>query len=132
MIKRTDSENSGISVFPSTKKLSVQVSLNGLSFSVLDAEASRLVTAGTHWFPRTASEDTLQDQVTAAMEQFDLISPSFDRIQLIYQSDRFALVPAPFLSLQTSRIISSSMPDSNPICGPVMKAWHTIKLSMFT
>jgi len=94
MTKRTDTEHRGVNVFPSTKKLSVQVSLNGLSFSVLDVEARRLETAGRYWFPRAVQEENLRDQIQPVMDQFGLTESSFDQIQLIYQTGRFALVPA--------------------------------------
>ncbi len=94
MIKRTDSSE-GINVFPSTKKLSVQVSLNGLSFSVLNMEANRLDSAGSYEFPRELNEESVEREIALIMDQFGLASESFDQIQLICQTGHFALVPEP-------------------------------------
>lgn len=93
MTQRTDTENSGVNIFPSTKKLSIQLSLDGLSFSVLEVEARRLEKAATYWFPRPVSEGDLARETALVMEQFGLVGGGYDQVQLIYQTGRFSLVP---------------------------------------
>ncbi len=94
MINKTDTSE-GINVFPSTRKLSVQVSLNGLSFSVLNVEANRLDSAGSYEFPRQLTEESIEREIALIMDRFGLASESYDQIQLICQTGQFALVPEP-------------------------------------
>lgn len=75
-------------------KLSIQVSLDGFSFSVVHIHENRLLAAGQ--FPITvSSERFLGRRFSEWFNEVDLFQKKYAEVQLYYFSDTFTLVPSP-------------------------------------
>jgi hypothetical protein len=76
-------------------KLSIQVSLDGFSFSVVHVHENRLLAFGQ--FPITvSSESFLGRRFTEWLNEVDMLQKKYSEVQLYYFSEKFTLVPSPF------------------------------------
>ncbi|MFS4456899.1 DUF3822 family protein [Maribacter sp. 2304DJ31-5] len=77
------------------KKLSIQVSLNGLSFCVADTVSHRILISDNIIFPREQNPITLQKKLAELMEKHRLAQKQFDEVVVVHQNILFGLVPKP-------------------------------------
>lgn len=76
-------------------KLSIQVNLDGFSFSVVHLHENRLLAAGQ--FPITiSSESFLGRRFTEWMNDTELLQKKYSVVQFYYFSEKFTLVPSSF------------------------------------
>ena len=87
--KETEQNNDTVSF----KKLSIQVSLNGLSFFVLDTIANKVIVADHVDFKTETTPYLLQKELKNTLKKHDLTSTSFSEVTVIHRNDMFALVP---------------------------------------
>jgi hypothetical protein len=75
--------------------LSIQVSLDGFSFSVIHLHDKRLLASGQ--FPITvSSENFLGRRFTEWYNEVEMLQKKYSEIQLYYYSEKFTLVPSSF------------------------------------
>lgn len=74
-------------------KLSIQVSLNGLSFCVLDTIANTLSLSHSHRFEESISPYELHHQVKEQLREQNALDFSFSEIIVIHRNTLFCLVP---------------------------------------
>ena len=76
-------------------KLSIQVSLNGLSFCVLDTLKNTLVVSERQVFETILTPYGLQKKLSALLGQYDLLERLFSEVFVIHRNSLFSLVPKP-------------------------------------
>jgi len=74
--------------------LSIQVSLNGLSFLVLDSTKNQVVNLIHKRFDKKHTPQEMQDQLLHCFNTHDLLQQSFSRIKLIHDNEMVTLVPS--------------------------------------
>lgn len=83
-------------------KLSIQVSLDGFSFSVVHIHENRLLAAGQ--FPITvSSESFLGRRFTEWFHEVELLQKNYSEVQLYYFSEKFTLVPSSFYEFKNQK-----------------------------
>ncbi|WP_233268332.1 DUF3822 family protein [Cellulophaga sp. L1A9] len=85
-INSTDSELS-------YKKLSIQISLNGLSFCVLDSVENSIIKQEQVSFKEEVIPFQLLKNLKEALEKFDITKMSFSHITVVHRNPLFTLVP---------------------------------------
>ncbi len=75
------------------KKLSIQVSLNGLSFFVLDTITQEVLLADGEHFETTASPYHLLKTLKTVLKRHDLVEKTFSEVAVTHTNDMFSLVP---------------------------------------
>ena len=83
-------------------KLSIQVSLDGFSFSVVHLHENRLLAAGHN--PITiSSEKFLGRRFTEWFHEVELLQKNYSEVQLYYFSEKFTLVPSSFYEFKNQK-----------------------------
>jgi len=77
----------------SYKKLSIQISLNGLSFCVLDSVENSIITQEYISFKEEVIPFQLLKNLKEALEKFEITKMSFSNITVIHRNPLFTLVP---------------------------------------
>lgn len=84
--------------------LSVQVSLNGISFCINDTVRDIYVSYVFYPFPRNLSEnDDWGDTVGQFFTQFDLLSRKYKKVLLSFDSPLFTIVPTEFFAPEKAK-----------------------------
>ncbi|ADV50178.1 hypothetical protein Celal_2900 [Cellulophaga algicola DSM 14237] len=91
MIKKTEINTTNSEL--SYKKLSIQISLNGLSFCVLDSVENSIIAQEHISFEEEVIPFQLQKNLKEALEKFDINKMSFSHITVIHRNPLFTLVP---------------------------------------
>lgn len=77
----------------SNYRLSVQVSLNGLSFYIWDENASAFYFQKEINFPETQNPDAVLNEIEKAFNQFEELQIPLKDVRVIHQNTLFSLVP---------------------------------------
>ncbi|PQJ15423.1 DUF3822 family protein [Aureicoccus marinus] len=85
--------NSSHNVTTVTKKLSIQASLNGLSFSILNQENQTIEASKRMALPEGTKASTIGEELKAFFHLFDLGREPFAEVVIIHSSPQFSLVP---------------------------------------
>ncbi|MEM9143292.1 MAG: DUF3822 family protein [Bacteroidota bacterium] len=81
-------------------KLSIQVSLNGLSFCILDTIRHKVLLSDKLIFEKTLSAYDVLKKLKALFEEHALTQKEFSEVIVIHQNPLFALVPKPLFDPQ--------------------------------
>jgi hypothetical protein len=76
------------------QKLSIQVSLSGLSFCILDTVEETIVAFEEHSFHKTLAPETAQAQVKSILEAANIIQNAYKSVTVIHENELSAFVPA--------------------------------------
>lgn len=74
-------------------KLSIQVSLNGLSFCILDTLSNKIIKAERLLFDKTQSPIELENHLVALMQKHELVKASFSEVIVVHSNGLFSFVP---------------------------------------
>ncbi len=77
------------------KKLSIQVSLNGLSFCIADTVSHKVLLSGNEAFPEELNPQELLKEVKSLLINHRLDTMLFDEVVVIHKNNLFSLVPKP-------------------------------------
>ncbi|MFD0797124.1 DUF3822 family protein [Maribacter chungangensis] len=77
----------------SFQKLSIQVSLNGLSFCVADTVSHKIVYSDYLVFPEELNIVAVQDQLDKLVKKHQLHQKQFDHVTVVHRNTLFGLVP---------------------------------------
>ena len=83
------------------KKLSIQVSLNGLSFCVADTVSHQVLLSDTIIFQEELNPEELLSHLIGLFKKHELEEKSFDEVILIHRNTLFGLVPKPLFDPNT-------------------------------
>ena len=75
------------------KKLSIQVSLNGLSFSILDTVQNKILLTKTETFKHEQTPYLLQKALKELLFKHKIVGRQFSEVSVVHQSNLFTLVP---------------------------------------
>ena len=75
------------------KKLSIQVSLNGLSFCVADGVTHNLLLSDTVVFEKTQNPIVLKDELEKLLDIHQLTEMEFEEVVVVHKNTLFGLVP---------------------------------------
>lgn len=89
----TKPESNNTIDFNSNYRLSVQVSLNGLSFYIWDEDASAIHFKKEIDFSETLNPDEVLNEIEKAYNQFEELQIPLKDVQVIHQNNLFSLVP---------------------------------------
>ncbi|WP_350287010.1 DUF3822 family protein [uncultured Croceitalea sp.] len=92
MIEKTNKEETSLEV-ESYKKLSIQVSLNGLSFFVLDTITNEVVLFDRVLFKTSSTPYLAQKELKQLFKKHKLVSLGFSEVTVVHKNEMFALVP---------------------------------------
>ncbi|AZQ57712.1 DUF3822 family protein [Maribacter sp. MJ134] len=81
------------------EKLSIQVSLNGLSFCVADAVSQRILYSDKKVFSEELNPITVLKELKELVQKQDLANKAFDEVVVIHRNTLFALVPKPLFQV---------------------------------
>jgi hypothetical protein len=106
-------------------KLSIQVSLNGLSFCVLDTIANTLVLTHSRLFEKEMSPFALHKAIHADFEEQGVLDYSYSEVICIHRNTLFTLVPMPLFDAEhlanylkyNAKILGTDHLDYDPIEG---------------
>ncbi len=76
-------------------KLSIQVSLNGLSFCIVDSIANTIINSDARSFDRERSPYELQKSLVSLFAKHDIVNKQFSEVTVIHKNKLFSLVPKP-------------------------------------
>ncbi len=93
MIKKVKSDNSIEKTTEDFKKLSIQVSLNGLSFCVLDTLSNSILKSKNLFFDRELSPHNLLKELETFLAQFNIVQQGYSEVIVIHKNQFFSLVP---------------------------------------
>ncbi|MDT0622598.1 DUF3822 family protein [Croceitalea vernalis] len=93
--------NKGVSIndTDSFKNLSIQVSLNGLSFFVLDSITQKVDAFEQINFKVDTTPYLLQKELKKLLEKNNLDKALFEKVQVVHNNDMFCLVPKPLFDV---------------------------------
>ncbi|MDT0608498.1 DUF3822 family protein [Croceitalea rosinachiae] len=91
--KTTSRYKDALSDSESFKKLSIQISLNGLSFFVLDTISQKVVIDDCINFKTETTPYLLKKELKNLLEKHELTTFSFSTVTVIHKNDMFSLVP---------------------------------------
>lgn len=94
MIKKKNNKRTDIAD-TNFKKLSIQVSLNGLSFCVADTVSQQVVQADTLRFQEECLPEKLVHHLKALFQKYRIDEMKFDEVSVIHRNTLFGLVPKP-------------------------------------
>ncbi len=80
-----------------SKTLSIQVSLNGLSFCTIDAD-QQITAIGQDNFGIQLTPEQVLDKIKYTFDNTAALKESFETIEVIYHNDLYALVPKPLFN----------------------------------
>ncbi|MFT6796416.1 MAG: hypothetical protein ACJART_001557 [Maribacter sp.] len=75
------------------QKLSIQVSLNGLSFCVADTVSHKIRYSDTILFPEELNIIAVRDQLDQLFKKHELHQKQFDEVTVVHRNTLFSLVP---------------------------------------
>jgi len=76
-------------------RLSIQLSLDGFSFCVLDAERNKYIVLESYVFYDIKDEVSLCDEISKLVEQISWIQRPFKSVSIIYSNGKSTLIPVP-------------------------------------
>lgn len=94
MTKRTINKETDIAD-KNFKKLSIQVSLNGLSFCIVDTVSQKLLLSDSKVFSEEVNPVELLQELNSLLESHEINKNTFDEVVVIHSNNLFALVPKP-------------------------------------
>ncbi|PIB25242.1 DUF3822 family protein [Maribacter sp. 4G9] len=94
MTKRAINKNIDIAE-KNFKKLSIQVSLNGLSFCIADTVSHRILQSDNKWFSHELNPIELLEEVKTLLDKHGLTDKNFDEVVVVHTNNLFTLVPKP-------------------------------------
>jgi uncharacterized protein DUF3822 len=74
-------------------KLSIQVSLNGLSFCALDTIGNKIISADRLVFEKSLAPDELQENLKSLLEKHQLTTKDFSEVVVVHNNGLFSFVP---------------------------------------
>ncbi|MFC4094719.1 DUF3822 family protein [Euzebyella saccharophila] len=77
------------------KKLSIQVSLNGLSFCVFDSVNNNIIKTQNQVFEQTLNPYQLLKELKQMLTKYQLTSQKFTEVVVVHRNQLFGLVPKP-------------------------------------
>lgn len=77
----------------SYKKLSIQISLNGLSFCVLDSIGNKILKQETIYFPEELNPYQILKKLKELFEKHDINKNKFSDVTVIHRNSLFSIVP---------------------------------------
>ena len=80
------------------KKLSIQVSLNGLSFCIADTVSHRVLLSDNKLFSDELDSAALLEEVKILLDKHVLTGKQFDEIVVVHTNTLFSLVPKPLFN----------------------------------
>ena len=98
MIKKVTRINTDTSSEENFYKLSIQVSLNGLSFCVLDTIAGSILNAKTLVFEKEQTPQELQWRLKEFLALHEIERQTFTEVLVIHRNTMFSLVPKSLLN----------------------------------
>jgi hypothetical protein len=112
------------------KKLSIQVSLNGLSFCVLDTIANTVVQSHKLGFKTASTPYLLLKELKGLLNQEKVLNHEYEEVSVIHRNDLYCLVPAPLFDkeelpnylkfntklLANDQVVHDSLPNHELIC----------------
>ncbi len=75
------------------QKLSIQVSLNGLSFCVADTVSHKIRYSDTILFPEELNIIEVEEQLDILFQKHELTTKQFDEVTVVHRNTLFSLVP---------------------------------------
>ncbi len=93
MTEKETNKGSAKTVPDDFKKLSIQVSLNGLSFFVVDTISQEIVLADEERFETTSSPYNLLKTLKALFKRRAVLEKTYAEVAVTHKNDMFALVP---------------------------------------
>lgn len=75
------------------KKLSIQISLNGLSFCIVDTITNKVVLSDAISFKITTTPYLLLKELKNLLNQYKILGQDFTEVLVIHKNDLFSLVP---------------------------------------
>jgi hypothetical protein len=93
MTKKVKSNNPIEKTTEDFKKLSIQVSLNGLSFCVLDTISQTVLQSKNLFFDKELSPYNLQMELQTFLEQYEISQQRYSEVTVIHKNQLFSLVP---------------------------------------
>ena len=97
MTRKTTTNNQGIPE-DTFNKLSIQVSLNGLSFCILDTIGKKILEADRIVFEKSLPPFQLVEQLKALFDKHRLASKQFSEVTVIHSNTLFSFVPKPLFN----------------------------------
>ena len=91
--KETNKEAQDDIILEDYYHLSIQVSLNGLSFCVLDSIGKKIVRAGTHRFRTRLNPYEAQKELKSFVKSQGIEDYAFSEVVAVHRNDLFSLVP---------------------------------------
>ncbi|MGB5667271.1 MAG: DUF3822 family protein [Maribacter sp.] len=92
MTKRKANSTIGNSI-ENFHKLSIQVSLNGLSFCTLDTISNIILNSDRLTFEKSLSPNELQENLKSLFEKHDLVNKKFSEVIVVHSNGLFSFVP---------------------------------------
>ncbi|MGD1945239.1 MAG: DUF3822 family protein [Croceivirga sp.] len=80
------------------KKLSIQVSLNGLSFYVEDSIWNKIILSDNLIFIQESTPYLILKELKKVLEKNNLINQQFEDVEIIYKNQLYCLVPKPLFT----------------------------------
>lgn len=93
-LKQTKKTSKIITANSTFQKLSIQVSLSGLSFCILDTVDETIVTFEEHSFHKTLTPETALTQVKSILEAANITQNTYKSVTVIHENELSAFVPA--------------------------------------
>ncbi|MBT8282313.1 MAG: DUF3822 family protein [Muriicola sp.] len=91
--KETNNESVNDIILEDYYKLSIQVSLNGLSFCILDSIGKKIIRSETYRFRYKLNPFEAQKELTAFIKSQGITEYSFSEVVAVHRNDLFSLVP---------------------------------------
>jgi hypothetical protein len=91
--KETNNEPNQDLILEDYHKLSIQVSLNGLSFCILDTIGKKIVSAETYRFQSRLNPYEAQKELKAFIKSQKILQYAFSEVVVVHRNDLFSLVP---------------------------------------
>tara|TARA_R110002167_G_scaffold61125_7_gene172362 strand:- start:716 stop:1546 length:831 start_codon:yes stop_codon:yes gene_type:complete len=79
-------------------RLSIQISLNGLSFCMLDTVANTVLVAEKITFPKELDPHQVLKEVKQLFEKHDIKQTSYSEVIVLHRNNLFSLVPRPLFN----------------------------------
>ena len=92
--------NKGLDIaYKNFKKLSIQVSLNGLSFCVADSVSKEILYGDKQVFPEELNPIAVLKELEQLFQKHGLTSKVFDEVVVIHSNTLFTMVPKPLFNV---------------------------------
>lgn len=90
---RKKTNNTGNISLEEFNKLSIQVSLNGLSFCALDTIGKKIISADRLIFEKSLAPNELQENLKSLLEKHGLTTKDFSEVVVVHNNGLFSFVP---------------------------------------